>query len=311
MKQLLAGKDVSAALLPRLQEKARALKARGIVPTLAAIRLGTRMSDVRYETNAKKRCEKIGIAFRSFVLPEGSSQKELLQTIRKVNQDLSIHGCLIFRPFPKDFDDALIRASLSPDKDVDGITDSSLAGIFTGTDIGFPPCTAAACMEILDHYGIDVRGKDVVVIGASLVIGRPVAMEFLKREATVSICHIRTKDVKKYCRQADIIVSAAGCPHLLTADMVKPGQTIIDVGINAAPDGSICGDVDFSGAAPIVDAITPVPGGVGSVTTAVLAQHVIEAAERSQAASYIPHTSPDTAQIAVNDALRTESRYTE
>lgn len=136
-------------------------------------------------------------------------------------------------------------------------------------------------MEILDHYDIPVKGRDVVVIGSSLVIGRPVAMEFLKREATVTICHIRTKDVGKYCRSADIIVSAAGCRNLVTASMVRPGQTLIDVGINPAENGGICGDVDFSNVSPIVDAITPVPGGVGSVTTAILARHVLEAAEKA------------------------------
>lgn len=280
MTTLLAGKDVSAALVPKLQERTQKLKSQGILPTLATIRIGERLSDMRYESSAKKRCEKAGIAFRSFVLPAHCSQNELLQTIRKVNQDLSIHGCLIFRPFPPDFDDALIRASLAPDKDVDGITDSSLAGLFTGTPVGFPPCTAAACLAILDHYKIPVFGKDVVIIGASLVIGRPVAMEFLKREATISLCHIHTRDIKKYCQQADIIVSAAGCRNLVTTDMVKPGQVVLDVGINAAPEGGICGDVDFKNVAPLVDAITPVPGGIGSVTTAILADHVLNAAEK-------------------------------
>lgn len=280
MHTLLSGKDVATDLLPSLQARALALKEKGITPTLATIRLGSRISDVRYEKSAQKRCEKAGIAFQPFVLPEGSSQNELLQTIRKVNQDLSIHGCLIFRPFPPDFDDALIRAALSPEKDVDGITDVSLAGLFTGTKTGYAPCTAAACMAILDHYRIPVQGKDVVIIGASLVIGRPVAMEFLKREATVSICHIRTRSVKAYTEKADIIVAAAGCRNLITADMVKPGQVILDVGINTTPDGDLCGDVDFTNVAPIVDAITPVPGGIGSVTTSILAQHVVQSAAK-------------------------------
>lgn len=210
MSRLLIGKTVSAALLPSLQNQASLLKEKGVEPVLALIRIGNRLSDVRYQTSIQKRCSSIGITCRPQILPENCRQQDLLRLIRQVNQDMSIHGCLIFRPFPLAFDDALIRASLAPEKDVDGITDASLAGLFTGAPTGYSPCTAAACMEILDHYDIPVKGRDVVVIGSSLVIGRPVAMEFLKREATVTICHIRTKDVGKYCRSADIIVSAAG-----------------------------------------------------------------------------------------------------
>lgn len=281
MSRLLIGKTVSAALLPSLQNQASLLKEKGVEPVLALIRIGNRLSDVRYQTSIQKRCSSIGITCRPQILPENCRQQDLLRLIRQVNQDMSIHGCLIFRPFPPAFDDALIRASLAPEKDVDGITDASLAGLFTGAPTGYSPCTAAACMEILNHYDIPVKGRDVVVIGSNLVIGRPVAMEFLKREATVTICHIRTKDVGKYCRSADIIVSAAGCRNLVTASMVRPGQTLIDVGINPAENGGICGDVDFSNVSPIVDAITPVPGGVGSVTTAILARHVLEAAEKA------------------------------
>ena len=186
MSRLLIGKTVSAALLPSLQNQASLLKEKGVEPVLALIRIGNRLSDVRYQTSIQKRCSSIGITCRPQILPENCRQQDLLRLIRQVNQDMSIHGCLIFRPFPPAFDDALIRASLAPEKDVDGITDASLAGLFTGAPTGYSPCTAAACMEILDHYDIPVKGRDVVVIGSSLVIGRPVAMEFLKREATVT-----------------------------------------------------------------------------------------------------------------------------
>ena len=279
MAQILSGKEVAAPLTAHLTEEVEKLKQQGIVPKLALVRIGEHLSDVRYEKSAKNRCAKIGIATESYVLPPEASQDQLVAVIRQINNDASIHGCLIFRPFPPSFDDAYVRSCLDPRKDVDGITDTSLSGLFTGSFTGFTPCTAAACMHILDTYRIPVTGKDVVVIGASLVIGRPVAMEFLKREATVSICHIKTKDVKHYCQQADIIVAAAGHAGLVTRDMVKPGQVIIDVGINATPQGTLCGDVDFAAVSPVVAAITPVPGGVGSVTTSVLASHVIRAAQ--------------------------------
>lgn len=279
MAQILSGKEVAAQLTAHLTEEVEKLKQQGIVPKLALVRIGEHLSDVRYEKSAKNRCAKIGIATESYVLPPEASQDQLVAVIRQINNDASIHGCLIFRPFPPSFDDAYVQSCLDPRKDVDGITDTSLSGLFTGSFTGFTPCTAAACMHILDTYRIPVTGKDVVVIGASLVIGRPVAMEFLKREATVSICHIKTKDVKHYCQQADIIVAAAGHAGLVTRDMVKPGQVIIDVGINATPQGTLCGDVDFAAVSPVVAAITPVPGGVGSVTTSVLASHVIRAAQ--------------------------------
>ena len=279
MAQILSGKEVAAQLTAHLTEEVEKLKQQGIVSKLALVRIGEHLSDVRYEKSAKNRCAKIGIATESYVLPPEASQDQLVAVIRQINNDASIHGCLIFRPFPPSFDDAYVRSCLDPRKDVDGITDTSLSGLFTGSFTGFTPCTAAACMHILDTYRIPVTGKDVVVIGASLVIGRPVAMEFLKREATVSICHIKTKDVKHYCQQADIIVAAAGHAGLVTRDMVKPGQVIIDVGINATPQGTLCGDVDFAAVSPVVAAITPVPGGVGSVTTSVLASHVIRAAQ--------------------------------
>lgn len=279
MAEILDGKEVAARLTEELKQRADRLRERGVPPKLAIVRIGERVSDVKYELGATKKCEKIGIEIVPFHLPGDVTQEELIETIGAVNRDRTIHGCLIFRPFPEGFDDALIRSKLEPEKDVDGITNDSLSGVFTGTNTGYTPCTAAACMRILDHYGYELEGKRVVVIGASLVVGRPLALMFLAREATVSICHIKTRDVARYCDNADIIVSAAGHAGLVTKEMVKPGQTVLDVGINVNSEGKLCGDVDFEEVAKVVDAITPVPGGVGSVTTSVLAMHTIEAAE--------------------------------
>ena len=279
MAEILDGKEVAARLTEELKQRADRLRERGVTPKLAIVRIGERVSDVKYELGATKKCAKIGIEIVPFHLPGDVTQEELIETIGAVNRDRTIHGCLIFRPFPEGFDDALIRSKLEPEKDVDGITNDSLSGVFTSTNTGYTPCTAAACMRILDHYGYELEGKRVVVIGASLVVGRPLALMFLAREATVSICHIKTRDVARYCDNADIIVSAAGHAGLVTKEMVKPGQTVLDVGINVNSEGKLCGDVDFEEVAKVVDAITPVPGGVGSVTTSVLAMHTIEAAE--------------------------------
>ncbi len=204
-----------------------------------------------------------------------------METIKDINEDAAIHGALIFRPLPKHLDDEAVRQALLPEKDVDGITDGSLLGVFAGVPKGFPPCTAQACMEILEQAGIDPKGKEAVVVGRSLVVGRPAAMLLLQRNATVTICHTRTQDMEGVCRRAQILIVAAGRAGVIGADHVSAGQTVIDVGIHVGEDGKLRGDVDFQAAEPIVEAITPVPGGVGAVTTAVLASHVVEAASRS------------------------------
>ena len=199
---------------------------------------------------------------------------------RRRHKDDHIHGVLLFRPLPKHLDQAVIENALAPEKDVDCMTDLSMSGVFTGKKIGFPPCTPQACMEILDHYGIDCTGKKAVVIGRSLVVGKPAAMMLVKKNATVTICHTRTVDMPSVAREADIIIVAAGRAGVVGADYVKAGQVVIDVGINVNAEGKLCGDVDYAAVEPIVDAITPVPGGVGSVTTSVLVGHVVEAAMR-------------------------------
>ena len=281
MATILKGAEVVSALNERIRAEADALKAGGMIPALAVVRVGERADDIAYERGILKRAESVGVAVRLFALPETATERELLDTIRQINESDAIHGCLIFRPLPKGIDDEKIRAALLPEKDVDGITDGSLAGVFAGTKRGFPPCTAAACVEILDHYGIDSLGKKAVVIGRSLVIGKPVAMMLLQKHATVTICHTKTKNMPEVTQTADILIVAAGRAGVVGAEYVAEGQTVLDVGINFDASGKMTGDVDFAAVEPIVGAITPVPGGVGTVTTSVLMAHVAEAARRA------------------------------
>ena len=281
MAQLWKGAPVAAALTEELSQRAQALVAKGITPTLAIVRVGERPEDLSYERGALKRCEKVGIAVRQYLLTAASSQTDLMEVIEEINRDDSIHGCLLFRPLPKHMDEAAICAALSPAKDVDGITAGSLAAVFSGSGAGYPPCTAQACLEILDHYGYELKGKRAVVVGRSLVIGKPVSMLLLGCHATVTICHTRTADLPAECRRADVLVAAAGKAGAVSAQCLAPGQVVLDVGINVDENGNLVGDVDFAAAENTVEAITPVPGGVGAVTTSVLARHVIEAAEKA------------------------------
>ncbi len=281
MATLLRGAEVVSALNEKVQTDVRALTARGVVPTLAILRVGEKPDDLAYERGAMKRAETVGVAIRQIVLPETVSQEALLSEITQINADDSIHGCLMLRPLPKHIDDSVVREALLPEKDIDGITQGSLAGVFAGTKRGFPPCTAKACMEMLAYYNIDPAGKNAVVIGRSLVIGKPVAMMLLQQNATVTICHTRTKDMPSVTRRAEILIVAAGKPGVVGAEYVSAGQTVLDVGINFTSEGKMTGDADFSAVEPIVGAITPVPGGVGTVTTSVLMAHVVEAANRA------------------------------
>ena len=286
MAKLLLGKEVNEKLNARIIEQCNALKAQGVQPTLAIVRCGERPDDLSYERGATKRAETLGVAVENFVLPEDVTKEALLQVIDEINANDKIHGVLLFRPLPKHLkaDQDEICNRLDPRKDVDGMTDGSNAGVFMGKPLGFAPCTAAACMEILDHYGVDCTGKRAVVIGRSLVVGKPAAMMLMGKNATVTVCHTRTKDVPAEARQADVLISAAGVLKSLTKDYVRPGQIVIDVSINwDAEKNGIAGDAVFDEVEPIVDAITPVPGGVGAVTTSVLIGHVVEAAARQTA----------------------------
>ena len=286
MAMLLRGADTARVLTERLKGEAAALSARGVVPTLAILRVGEREDDLSYERGAMKRCEQIGIAVRRFLLPSGVTQEKLLETVDSINADPEIDGCLIFRPLPGHLDDGQVRARLLPTKDVDGITDGSMSAVYSGSGQGFSPCTAQACIEILKNSGISLSGKRVTVVGRSLVIGRPAAMLLLAEHATVTICHTRTQNLPAVCREAEILIAAAGKAGVIGRESAAPGQIVLDVGIHMGEDGRLCGDVRFDEVEPVVEAITPVPGGVGAVTTSVLAGHVIEAALASRGRTF-------------------------
>ena len=282
MAEVLKGMPVAKAISEELKARSEALQAKGVTPTLAIFRVGERDNDLSYERGAMKRAEQTGVAVRNVVLPADVDSETFFEALDGLNHDKAVHGILMFRPLPKQLDGEKARQMLAPEKDVDGCTDGSLAGVFANAKVGFPPCTAQAAMEILKFYGIDPKGKKAAVIGRSLVIGRPVAMMLMHANATVTICHTRTVDVPSITKEADIVIAASGQMESIGAEYLSAGQTVIDVGIgwNEAK-GKLCGDVKFEEAEPVVAAITPVPGGVGSVTTAVLCKHVIEAAERT------------------------------
>ena len=282
MAVLLKGAPVAKAITAELIERAGKLESLGVVPTLAIVRVGEREDDLSYERGALKRCEKVGISCRRYLLPADVSQEDLMGTVTEINEDPSIHGCLIFRPLPEHLEGDAVASALLPKKDVDSMTPASLLSTLSGLGAGYAPCTAEAVLAILDHYGIDLDGANVVVVGRSLVIGKPVASMLLARNATVTTCHTHTRDLAEVCRRADIVVAAAGHARTLGADAVCTGQTVIDVGINWDSQAEkLVGDVDFEAVEPLVDAVTPVPGGVGAVTTAILARHVICAAEEA------------------------------
>ena len=291
MAKRLLGKEVNEALVASLLERTNALREKGVVPTLGIVRVGANPSDLSYEKGATTKGEQVGVDVKKFELPEDATKEEVLAMIDQVNADDSIHGVLMFRPLPAHLknDQNEICNRLDPKKDVDCMTHLSNAGVFEDRkDLGYAPCTPAACMEILDHYGIDCKGKKAVVIGRSLVVGKPAAMMLMSKNATVTICHTKTVDTAAICREADIIISAAGVLKSLTKDYVRTGQVVIDVSMNWDAEkvttrgkGGMSGDAIFDEVEPIVDAITPVPGGVGAVTTSVLMKHVVEAAEKT------------------------------
>jgi methylenetetrahydrofolate dehydrogenase (NADP+)/methenyltetrahydrofolate cyclohydrolase len=281
MAQVLLGKEVADVLTEELVERVAKLKAGGVEPSLAIVRLGNEADDLSYERGALNRAEKAGVKVKVFDLPRDLPQEDLEQVILEINQDDSLHGCLIFRPLPGQIDEEKIAALLAPAKDIDGFTDGSLVGVFKGEQTGFAPCTAEAAIAILKHYNVNLNGARAVVLGRSLVIGKPVAMMLLQENSTVTICHSRTKEIAKAAKDADVLIAAVGQAKMVTLEFCNPGQVIIDVGINVDEEGKLLGDVDYDAVEPLVKAITPVPRGVGSVTTSILMKHVVEAAERA------------------------------
>ena len=224
MAQILKGAPVVAAMNEANAARCAALKEKGIVPTLAVVRVGAREDDISYEKGIVTRCGKVGVEVRQFHLAEDVTQEELLDVIRQINGDASVHGCLIFRPLPKRFDDRRVQEALAPEKDVDGITDGSMAGVFTNMPIGYPPCTAQACLEILKYYNVPLSGKRAVVVGRSLVVGKPAAMMLDRENATVTLCNSRTRDLPALCREADVLVVAMGRRGAIGADCLREGQ---------------------------------------------------------------------------------------
>ncbi|MDR2491855.1 MAG: bifunctional 5,10-methylenetetrahydrofolate dehydrogenase/5,10-methenyltetrahydrofolate cyclohydrolase [Coriobacteriales bacterium] len=303
MTQILKGSEVADALSAQTAARAAGLRSAGVTPTLAIVRVGERADDISYERGACKRAEKVGVAVRHVLLAADVTTKGLIGQIEALNADSEVHGVLLFRPLPPHIDEDAVRNTLSVYKDVDGISDLSLAGVFSGKASGgngkhgvagaagdgdedartaFAPCTPSACMEILEHCGIEVAGKKAVVVGRSLVVGKPAAMMLLDRNATVTVAHSRTKDLPAAVRTADIVIACVGRAAMLGADYLASGQVVIDVGINVTADGSLVGDVERTAAEGTVAALTPVPGGVGAVTTSVLMKHVVQAAQAAQ-----------------------------
>lgn len=276
----MKGIDVANAMKETLIMKTEQLKENGITPCIAIIRVGNRPDDLAYERGAKKKMETIGITCHVVELPEDILQKDLEQSVQKVNDDKNVHGILLFRPLPNHLDEAAIKKILNPAKDIDCMTDVNIAKVFAGNDSGYAPCTAEAVVEMLEYNGIALSGKKVTIVGRSMVVGRPLAMMLLKRNATVTICHTKTEELAKICREAKILIAAAGSARMITPDMVGDGAVVVDVGINVDEDGNLCGDVDFENVERKASYISPVPRGVGSITTSVLAKHVVLAAEK-------------------------------
>ena len=283
MAEIWKGAPVVEALNRQTKARAEALRAAGVEPVLAIVRVGARPDGLSYERSSIRRCSTVGVTARTVVLEENCTQEELLSVLDRLGRDDGVHGILVLQPLPAHLDREIVRRALPPEKDVDGITDASLAGVFTGSHEGFPPCTAQGAIAMLEHAGVSCAGKRAVVVGRSLVAGRPAAMLLLEKNATVTICHRQTADLPALCRQADILVVCAGQKECIGREHLRPGQIVIDVGIHwDEKEGRICGDVRLQEALESAAAVTPVPGGVGTVATAVLALHTVEAAERSR-----------------------------
>ena len=274
--ELLKGAPVSAAIREWAAEEIKQLQ--GSVPKLAIIRVGEKPDDMSYERSAVKKMEAFGLRVQTFVFPKDISDEEFKEAFQKINKDPDVTGILLLRPLPEQIKEKEIEAMIDPRKDLDGISPVNIAKVFSGDPSGFAPCTAEAVIEILKANNISIKGKRAAVIGRSMVIGKPLSMLLLKENATVTICHTRTKELPEICRQAEILVAAAGKAGMVEESWVSDGAVVIDVGINVDENGKLCGDVDQASMESRNLLLTPVPGGVGAVTTAVLAKHLIQAA---------------------------------
>lgn len=275
--QMIKGKPVADKISEELIKEVNELIEMGINPKLSIVRVGARGDDLAYERGALKRCQSIGINTEVLELAEDISQEEYIEVLHKLNDDKSVHGILCFRPLPDHLNEEAIKYVIKPEKDVDCFSPINAAKIMEGDDSGFPPCTPTAVVEILKHYGVELKGSKVTVLGRSMVVGKPAAMLLLNEHATVTICHSRTKDLSEVTSQADILVAAVGRAKMVKENFIKEGAVVIDVGINVDEEGKLCGDVDTNAALNKVSMITPVPAGVGSVTTSILAKHLVKA----------------------------------
>lgn len=275
--QIIKGKPVADKISENLIKEVNELVKEGINPKLTIVRVGARGDDLAYERGALKRCENIGIVTEVLELPEDVTQDQYIEELEKINNDSNVHGILCFRPLPKQLDEESIKYAIKPEKDVDCFSPVNAAKVMEGDKSGFPPCTPTAVVEILKHYEVELKGAKVAVLGRSMVVGKPAAMLLLNENATVTICHSRTKDLSDVTSEADVLVAAVGRAKMVNENFVKEGAVVIDVGINVDEEGNLCGDVDTNSVLNKASMVTPVPAGVGSVTTSILAKHVVKA----------------------------------
>jgi methylenetetrahydrofolate dehydrogenase (NADP+)/methenyltetrahydrofolate cyclohydrolase len=278
--QIIDGKKIALEVRARIKAETESLTARGRRPGLAAVLVGDNPASVMYVRNKRKACEEAGIYSEEHKLPAAATEQELLSLVDRLNRDPKIHGILIQLPLPKQIHTDTVLRAISPDKDVDGLHPYNVGRLTMGDPV-FIPCTPAGVMEMLDHEKIPIEGRRAVIAGRSNLVGRPVSLLLMHRNATITVCHSRTQDIAAVCRAADILVAAMGRARFVTADMVKPGATVMDVGINRLEDGTLVGDVDYPSVSLTAGRITPVPGGVGPMTIAMLLQNTLLSARRS------------------------------
>jgi methylenetetrahydrofolate dehydrogenase (NADP+)/methenyltetrahydrofolate cyclohydrolase len=285
--RILDGKATAAVIRSEVRARVDELRAQGTIPALAVVLVGDDPASHVYVRNKDKAAQEAGFSVRTLHLPATTSQAELAAVVRALNQDAGVHGILVQLPLPKGLDAAPIVDSLDPAKDVDGLHPSNVAALAMGRE-GLRPCTPLGCIELLDRHGIRLEGAHAVVLGRSMLVGKPIAMLLLERNATVTVCHSKSRDLAGIVRTADVLFAAVGRPRLVQGDWIRPGAVVVDVGINRLPDGKLAGDVDFAAAAERASAITPVPGGVGPMTIAMLLANTALAASR-RAGFPVPH----------------------
>ena len=279
MAQIISGKELAARIKQRVSGQVEELKAGGVTPCLAVVLVGDDPASAVYVRGKESDCRECGIESRMLRLPADTTQDQLLEQLQQLAEDKSVHGILVQLPLPAQIDEQAVIAAIPPEKDVDGFSPVNVGRMMIGEEC-FLPCTPAGCIEMLKSTGVPITGKQAVVLGRSNIVGKPAAMLLLRENATVTICHSKTEDLAAVCAGADILVAAIGKPKFVTGDMIKPGAVVIDVGINRDENGKLCGDVDFAAAEAKASFITPVPGGVGLMTRAMLLVNTIQAARR-------------------------------